>query len=137
MRIRPLISAALGLLTTLSLSFVLETRASHAAPTAIIRGHAKYYSPGMFQTVARNRGIKLRSDVSGYAAVPNCNHIGKVIKARINSRDTETYQVVDCSAPADRARHIRDGLVIEVDYSSAVRNQFANQGRAPASVYYP
>jgi len=91
----------------------------------------------MFQTVARNRGIKLRSDVDGYAAVPNCRYIGQVLQARINGHGMERYQVVDCSAPWDRARHIREGLVIEVDYQSAVRNDFSRRGRASADVYYP
>jgi hypothetical protein len=101
------------------------------------KGYAYFYSPGMFQTVARNRGIKLRSDVDGYAAVPNCSYIGRVLKAGINGHSTERYQIVDCSAPADRARHVRQGLVIEVDYQSAVRNNFSRRGRAPATVYYP
>jgi hypothetical protein len=100
-------------------------------------GTAYFYSPGMFNVVARNRGIKLRDDVDGYAAVPDCQHIGSVVRARINNRSMERYQVLDCSAPRDRARHLRQGLVIEVDYQSAVRNNFARKGRAPASVFYP
>jgi hypothetical protein len=100
-------------------------------------GHAVYYSPGVFAVVARNRGMKLREDVDGYAAVIDCTQIGRVIKARVNGGDLERYQVLDCSAPQDRARHQRIGLVIEVDYQSAVRNDFARRGRAPAQVYYP
>jgi hypothetical protein len=100
-------------------------------------GHAVYYSPGVFKTVARNRGMKLREDVDGYAAVIDCSQIGNVVKARINGGRLETFQVLDCSAPRDRARHQRIGLVIEVDYDSAVRNGFARRGRAPAQVYYP
>lgn len=100
-------------------------------------GHAVFYSPGVFQIVARNRGMKLREDVHGYAAVIDCGMIGRVIKARLNGRKLETFQVLDCSAPRDRARHQRIGLVIEVDYQSAVRNGFARLGRAPAQVYYP
>jgi hypothetical protein len=81
--------------------------------------------------------MKLREDVDGYAAVIDCSQIGNVVKARINGGRLETFQVLDCSAPRDRARHQRIGLVIEVDYDSAVRNGFARRGRAPAQVYYP
>jgi hypothetical protein len=109
----------------------------YASQLAASKGYAYFYSPGMFQTVARNRGIKLRLDVDGYAAVPNCRYIGQVVKARINGHYTERYQVLDCSAPSDRARHVREGLVIEIDYQSAVRNEFSRRGRAPADVYYP
>jgi hypothetical protein len=69
--------------------------------------------------------------------VIDCSLIGRVIKARLNGGRVETFQVLDCSAPRDRARHKRIGLVIEVDYQSAVRNRFAHKGRAPAQVYYP
>jgi hypothetical protein len=100
-------------------------------------GQAMYYSPGRFAMVARNRGMKLRSDVDGYAAVIDCSQIGRLIKARLNGGKIETFQVLDCSAPRDRARHQRIGLVIEVDYDSAVRNGFVRLGRAPAQVYYP
>ena len=100
-------------------------------------GHAVYYAPGVFNVVARNRGMAMRQDVDGYAAVIDCGQIGRIIKARLNGRKLETYQVLDCSAPRDRARHQRIGLVIEVDYQSAVRNGFVRLGRAPAQVYYP
>jgi len=91
----------------------------------------------MFDRVARNRGISLRSDVDGYAAVPNCSRVGQIIKARLNGKSLERFQVIDCSSPSDRARQVRMGLVIEVDYQSAVRNNFSRYGRAPAEVYYP
>jgi hypothetical protein len=133
-----LICAALGLAGALLAPLFSETTTGYASPLAATsKGYAYFYSPGMFQTVARNRGIKLRSDVDGYAAVPNCRYIGQVVKARINGHETERYQVLDCSAPSDRARHVREGLVIEIDYQSAVRNEFSRRGRAPANVYYP
>ncbi len=96
-----------------------------------------HYAPGVFAQVAANRGMRLRTDVDGYAAVLSCSHIGEIVKAQINGGPIERYQVLDCSAPQHRAAHIRQGLVIEVDYQSAVRNGFARLGRAPAVVYYP
>jgi hypothetical protein len=98
-------------------------------------GHAKFYSPGVFRRVAGVRGMKLRTDVNGYAAVTDCRRIGQIVLAAINGRRVERYQVLDCSHPTDRARHIRQGLVIEVDFQSAVRNGFSRRGRAPAVVY--
>jgi hypothetical protein len=101
-------------------------------------GIAKYYSPGMMRTVANNRGMKLRSDVHGYAAVQLCSMIGRVITASINGHKVERYQVLDCSAPEDVGRHRAQGLIIEVDYASAKRNGFLRQGKAPAKVWgYP
>ena len=135
-------AVVLGMAAALS-GLLLSTQSTGYAsgndisPDSTSKGYAYFYSPGMFQTVARNRGMKLRSDVDGYAAVPNCGYIGRVLKAVINGHSIERYQVVDCSAPSDRARHIRQGLVIEVDYQSAVRNDFTRRGRAPATVYYP
>ena len=60
-----------------------------------------------------------------------------MVRARLNGRRMERFQVLDCSHPRDVQRHIRDGLVIEVDYESAKRNGFAGLGYAPAVVYYP
>ncbi len=100
-------------------------------------GIAKHYSAGMFARVARNRGMQMRSDVAGYAAVTDCSMIGKVVAASINGGRVERFQVLDCSAPKDRPRHIREGLVIEVDYATAKRRGFLGEGKAPAKVWYP
>ena len=130
--------AVFGLASALFASLSVDSKASYASrPATVLRGSSYFYSKGMFQIVARNRGMKLRSDVDGYASVPNCRYIGQVLQARINGHDLERYQVLDCPAPWDRARHIREGLVIEVDYQSAVRNEFSRRGHAPAEVYYP
>jgi hypothetical protein len=99
-------------------------------------GIAKHYAPGVFARVAHNREMVMRTDVAGYAAVPNCGYLGTVIQARVNGGKWERYQVLDCSAPKDRARHIKSGLILEVDYASAKRNGFVSRGRAPATVVY-
>src|SRR5438270_543153 len=83
-------------------------------------GKATYYSPGVFAQVAHHRGMALRNDVSGYAAVLNCAYIGHTAYASINHDPVESYQVLDCVQTRDRASHIRSGLIIEVDYKSAV-----------------
>ncbi len=108
------------------------------SPSASVRqGIAKYYSPGVFRDVATNRGMRMLNDVDGYAAVLSCSRIGQVVKASINNGPVERYQVLDCSAPWDRATHIAQGLVIEVDYQSALRNNFVGSGHAEATVYFP
>ena len=107
-----------------------------SASGGTVSGTAKYYRAGMFAQVAANRGMILRADVAGYASVPSCAWLGSVIQARVNGGAWERYQVVDCSAPKDRARHIRQGLVLEVDYASARRNGFVSKGKAPAVVRY-
>jgi hypothetical protein len=111
-----------------------EARSAHAATTAQ-RGISAYYSPGTMARVARNRGIALRHDVDGYASLTHCSHIGKIVTATINGSRPERYQVLDCSHPRDRARHLRQGIVIEVDYQSAVRHGFTRRGYAPATVW--
>lgn len=132
--------ARTGLAATLAAVFSLpsyvSTLPAYSADRAQV-GIAKYYSLGLFSRVAANRRMALRQDVDGYAAVPDCSRIGQVVRASINGHAVERYHVLDCSAPRDLPRHRRDGLVIEVDYASALRNGFVGLGRAPAVVYYP
>jgi len=98
-------------------------------------GIAAYYSPGVMARVARNRGMDLRDDVAGWAAVPNCSEVGRIVVASINGSRPERYQVLDCSHPRDKARHLRQGIVIEVDYQSAVRHGFTRRGYTKAVVW--
>ena len=119
------------------LAAITGATATATAPARSVHGIAKYYSPGVFRQVALNRGLALRSDVDGYASVPYCSWIGHVLTARINRGPIERFQVLDCSAPKDRPRHLRENLVIEVDYSSARGHGLLSNGHGPATVYYP
>lgn len=93
--------------------------------------HAKFYEqPGLMRQVALNRGL---TPVNHMASVPDCSRIGDHVLAVVNGHRA-LYKVVDCSAPRDRARHIRQGLVIEVDYYSAHEFGFAREGHAPAHI---
>jgi hypothetical protein len=130
---------ALSLLLS-ALIFALVSAASvQGAPVsaAARTGIAKFYSPGVFREVAAHRKMAMRHDVDGYASVPSCGWIGQLVRARLNGGPVETYHVLDCSSPGDLPAHLRAGLVIEVDYRSAVRNGFAREGHAQAVVYYP
>lgn len=97
-------------------------------------GTAKYYRAGVMENVAVYRGLLRRGNIDGMASTPNCSNLGKVAFAAINGGHTERYLIVDCSGPRDRARHVRQGLIIEVDYQSAVRNHFHREGSAPAVI---
>ena len=98
-------------------------------------GIAKHYYQGIMEKVMRNRGIKPRGDVNGYAATTDCNAIGKVVLARLGNGPVERFLVVDCSAPWDISRHLAEGLVIEVDYQTATRYPgLLESGRIKASL---
>jgi hypothetical protein len=99
------------------------------------QGFAVLYSPGVMERVAAHRGLTKPPIAEGMAAVTDCSQIGKIAFASINGGLVERYLIVDCSHPRDVARHIQQGLVIEVDYESAVRNNFHREGRAPAVLW--
>ncbi len=137
----------LGLLFTLAALLVTLLLAAAGVAASSLRGRAhggtpergiaKYYSPGLFRLVAANRGIPMRRDVAGYASVPDCGLIGHAVQAAVNGHAWESYEVLDCSAPQDRPRHLAEGLVIEIDYRSAIRTGIAPNGHGPAEVLLP
>ena len=108
-------------------------------------GRAYYYDPGMFAQVARNRGMRLAwNAVDGFASTRDCAKVDVrrpwVVWAQIDGGPIESYQIVDCSAPRDVARHRRIGLVLEVDYATAARQRLQGRprlrldGKAPAAI---
>ncbi len=109
----------------------------HPSPQAPAheRGIAKFYSRGVMEEVARNRGIAMRKDVSGYAAVADCGKIGSVVLASVGTLGAQRYQVLDCSQTRDLARHAKEGLIIEVDWLTAKRAGLLLTGRAPATIW--
>jgi hypothetical protein len=104
------------------------------------RGIAMHYYPGLFATVARNRGMTLRKDVDGYASRQNCSELGRVVQARIRNPWTgawgpwKRYQIVDCSARKHLAYQRKIGLILEVDYASAAKAGFVYFGRSTVEV---
>src|SRR5215203_2471854 len=75
------------------LAAVLFTAFEFSGPSTTVSvqqfGIAKYYTSGVMENVARNRGLKRPGTVLGLASVPNCVLIGRVILAAINGRDAE------------------------------------------------
>lgn len=93
--------------------------------------HAKFYErPGLMRQVALNRGLV---PVRRMASTPDCGRIGRWFAARVNGH-IGIFKQVDCSAPKDRARHLRQRLVLEVDYYTARDFGFRREGHAPAQI---
>jgi hypothetical protein len=103
-------------------------------------GIAMHYYPGLFATVARNRGMTLRKDVDGYASRQSCSELGRVVQARIRNPWTgawgpwKRYQIVDCSARKHLVYQRSIGLILEVDYASAAKAGFVFFGRSAVEV---
>jgi hypothetical protein len=93
-------------------------------------GYAVYYSAGVMERVARFRNIPVERRL---AANTDCWRIGMYVTARVNGY-VDTYRIVDCSHPRDRARHLRQGLVIEVNYAARQAYFPRGAGRANAQV---
>lgn len=107
---------------------------------AYTEGVAKHYEPGLFAQVLRVRqrqglipyGVKY----DGLASSVNCADIGEYRYVSVRNPYTRAWSplrrvlIADCSRPgADRARHIRQNLVIELDYKTAEWAGFAWDGR--------
>lgn len=119
------------------------------APAPVLQpvqsGTVKHYRPGLMAEVARNRtdpahrgyvpGFRLRTDVAGYVSRPSCSTIGRVWLASIEGGPVRRYQQVDCSQPRDRPRHLSTGLILEVDYTSAVREGIVGRGRGRVVIW--
>ncbi len=103
-------------------------------------GIAMHYYQGLMQTVARNQGLTMRTDVDGYTSRQNCGEIGSIVEARLLNPHTGQWsqwlrlQVLDCSARSNVAYHRSIGLILEVDYNTAVRTGFVSFGRTEAEV---
>lgn len=114
--------------------------ATKAAAVRVESGIAMHYYKGLFQQVARNRGMKLRKDVDGYASRRSCSELGSVVEARFRNPRTDRwgpwkrFQIVDCSAPRHLAYQRRLGLILEINYEQAAAAGFASRGRTAVQV---
>lgn len=111
-----------------------------AQPKTVEKGIAMHYYPGLFETVARNRGMAMRQDVDGYTSRQNCWELGSIVTARLFDPYTGRWsnwlrlQVLDCSARRDVAHHRAIGLILEVDYHTAAATGFVYRGWTEAEV---
>ena len=102
-------------------------------------GWAVHYEPGLMREVLRVRQrqglVPYGVRYDGLASTTDFANIGKRVWVSLRSPRTGRWSaplrllVVDCSAPADRARHIRSGLVVEVDFATARRTGWGWDGR--------
>ena len=101
-----------------------------------LSGLATYYSPGLMETVAANRGMPL-DGYAGGVALNDCEHLGRSVWLEWEDGDIEgPFLVVDCA----QQRHVgaRDarGYVAEVDASVAKEHGFYGVGPVPCSVWF-
>lgn len=110
-------------------------------------GIAKYYAPNAMQRVF---SVRLRQGLippaythwkGALGATTNCSRIGHLAAVQFwNPRAQawtrpEAVLLVDCSANADRARHVRENLVLEVGWETAVEGGWQRDGRTLAKVW--
>jgi hypothetical protein len=134
----------------------------HHAPAPVLvpvqSGIVKRYDPGVMDTVIRNRtnpehwaympGLVVlpTPTVAGHASRVACGHIGQTFWLTVRGGPMRVYQQVDCSDPTQREqaygryesdadRHLREGLIAELDYESAEREGYAYEGVATGTVW--
>lgn len=85
------------------------------SPPGPIRGYATHYAAGLFEKVRLARALP----PAGCYTSSDWHELGSFVEVRgLRTEVIRRCEVADISAPADRARHMRDGLV-ELDYASA------------------
>lgn len=141
------VQAALALLFAVALALAphLSPRTAQATPTAKHPkgvSHAKLYRPGLMESVAAKRGIARSTYIF---STPYCSQVGGWLTARINGI-VVSGPVADCSDPtveyqkycdcyeSDKQRHIREKLVVEVNWNGAVKLGFSKHGHARATI---
>jgi hypothetical protein len=85
-------------------------------------GIAVSYAPGVMEEVARNTG-RLYDGYAGAVALELCADVEDSVWLRRPGHDWEgPFLVIDCARPEDLYGNIvYDGIVVEVDYNTAVR----------------
>lgn len=93
----------------------------------VAEGEAKRYSPGLMADVVEYRveagTVPAWTDPYMAVAVVDCAMLGEQVWiAWPTGQWTGPHMVADCSNAEDRARHIANGLAVEVSYQFAVEN---------------
>jgi hypothetical protein len=109
--------------------------------TIIMTGIASQYAPGVMDKVVYNRQnlstvVSLPNNlpaVDGYVASQYCSDIGKIIYLRpadCEECEFEKFLVADCAGIADGGLSwmLRNNIVVEVDYETAVRRNTVGRG---------
>lgn len=95
----------------------------------VTTGIASQYGRGVMQTVVayRQRHGQIPADLTrydGFVAVPYARDIGREYWIRpVGSDKWELFLAVDCGGVADGGQQwmLRNGILVEIDYNSAIR----------------
>jgi len=103
------------------------------------RGLSWQYRGDLMESVARRRGLGWIKGIKGFVSVPDCQHLGDLVYARIGPR-RGWWRVVDCSRTKDRPSQRRKRLIIEASGKIAVLDGWDHYlldgpGHAPAAIY--
>ena len=100
-----------------------------------LEGQATYYSPGLMERVAENRGM----DLSGYAggvALNRKGDLGRAVWLDWGGVTEGPFRIVDCARRDHYKARERKGYVVEVDAQTAKRHGFFGIGPVPVKVYF-
>ena len=112
-----------------------------ATPTeaASIAGLTTYYSPGVMQTTADNRGMDL-AHFAGGVALNRAGDLGRTVWLEHDGEISGPYLVVDCARRGvhfesrERKDDKRKPLIVEVDYRLA--REWHMAGPEPVKVWF-
>ena len=103
----------------------------------LVSGWASQYSPGVMESTveARQNGCcaynlpKGLPPVDGFVAVSDCSNIGRLLLLRPEgSKKWERFLAADCAGPGAYEWMLRNNILVEVDYETAVRWNTVGRG---------
>ena len=94
-------------------------------------GQVTYYSPGLMQQVAENRGLSLEGYAGG-VALNRRGDLGRVVWLEFDGAIDGPFLVVDCARREHYESREQRSRVVEVDAQTAMRRGF--YGVRPVSV---
>lgn len=105
--------------------------------TLTISGWASQYSPGVMESTveARQNGCCAYNlprglpPVDGFVAVSDCSNIGRLLLLRPEgSKKWERFLAADCAGPGAYEWMLRNNILVEIDYETAVRWDTVGRG---------
>ena len=100
-----------------------------------LHGRATYYSPGLMETVAANRGMDLTGYLGG-VALNRRGDLGRIVWLEWPGGIEGPFLVVDCAQERHYKRRESKRLVVEVDAQTAMRQGFYGVGPWEVRVYF-
>ena len=100
-----------------------------------LEGQATYYSHGLMERVAENRGMDLTGYMGGIA-LNRKGDLGRVVWLEWGSVTEGPFLTVDCARKGHFQAREDDGRVVEVDAQTAQRHGFFGVGPVPVKVIF-